>query len=719
MKQIVLKQGRAVVEEVPAPPLVPGAVLVRVAHSCISAGTELRGIREGGVPLWQRALRDPDKIRKAVEMAATQGVARTRSIIAGKLRAGEAAGYSAAGTVLAVGSGIDDLRPGDAVACAGARYALHAEVVCVPRNLTVPVPQGLGTEAASTVTLGAIALQGVRRAQPTLGETFVVIGLGILGQLTVQLLRANGCGVIGTDLEPRRLALARELGLEHGFCPGEEDEVEQIARLTGGTGADGVIITAASPSDEIVAAAFHMCRRKGRVVLVGDVGLALNREDFYGKELDFFISTSYGPGRYDPRYEEGGLDYPLAYVRWTENRNMAEYLRLAAAGRVEITRLLAATYPVDRAAEAYAVLAGGDLVSPIVLLAFPGETAASSPARTVPNPRARAAGPGRIRLALVGAGGFAKGTHLPNLEKLGDRFQLRAVVSGTGHNATAAARQCGAAYSGTDYRAALEDAEVDAVLLATRHHLHAAQVLEALRAGKHVLVEKPLALRREELDEILTFYQARGGEGGGPLLLTGFNRRFSPYARRMAEIVSHRTNPMMITYRMNAGHLPPEHWTQTAQGGGRNLGEACHIYDLFTFLTGSRVREIQAAAIAPATGYYGRRDNFIALLGFEDGTAATLTFTALGSREVPKERMEVFVDGKVLVLDDYRQLTVAGASLKGLKTPRPEKGHLEELLAFAQAVRQGGEWPIPLWQQAQATAIALRVEELLLAPRPS
>lgn len=356
MKQVLIRQGRAVVEEVPAPLVEPGTVLVRVDHSCISVGTEMSGVRASGTPLWKKALRQPEKVRRVARLALSEGVSRARQAVEGQLGQAAPTGYSAAGTVLEVGEGIDDLLPGDRVACAGAQHAHHAGIVRVPRNLVVPVPDGVGFPAASTATLGAIALQGVRRATPTLGETFVVVGLGILGQLTAQLLRANGCRVVGTDLDRARIALAASLGMEAGVHPDDGDDVEQVARLTDGIGADGVIVTAASPSDAILATAFRMCRRKGRVVLVGDVGLHLDRADLYPKELDFLVSTSYGPGRYDRNYEERGLDYPVGYVRWTENRNLAEYLRLLAEGRVRVEPLVERVYPVAEAAEAYAAL---------------------------------------------------------------------------------------------------------------------------------------------------------------------------------------------------------------------------------------------------------------------------------------------------------------------------------------------------------------------------
>lgn len=709
MKQVLVQKGRATVDEVPAPLVEPGRVLVRVLHSCISIGTEMSGLRATGAPLWKRAMKQPAKVRQVLDMVARDGLSKTRDTVRRTVGVTLPTGYSAAGVVVEVGEGIDDLRPGDRVACAGAQSAHHAEYISVPRNLTVPIPDGVETAHASTVTLGAIALQGVRRATPTLGENFVVVGLGILGQLTVQLLRANGCRVIGTDTDPARVRQALEMGMDLGLQPEGGREVDQVARLTDGIGADGVIITAAAPGSEVLSTAFRMCRRKGRVVLVGDVGLDIDRADVYAKELDFLVSTSYGPGRYDARYEEEGLDYPVAYVRWTENRNLSEYLRLMADGRVRVAPLVEATYPVGRAPEAYARLEQPGAKPLMVLLGYPHEGGA--PARRVPNPAAAARGAGRIGMAVVGAGAFARAMHLPNLRALGDLFHLQAVVSRTGHNASTTAREFGAAYAATDYAQVLEDPGVDAVIIATRHHLHAEMALQALAAGKHVLLEKPLALTPEELDRFRAFYAE--GEGGRPVLLTGFNRRFSPFARRLAELVRGRSNPMMLDYRMNAGHVPLDHWVHGPEGGGRNVGEACHIYDLFTFLADSPAASVSARAIVPRTGYYGPRDNFVATIGFQDGSVAALTYTALGASGHPKERMELFADGMVASLEDYRTLTVAGSRAPGLALRAQDKGQLDELRAFGEAIRDGGAWPIPLWQQLQAMEIAFQVERFL------
>jgi predicted dehydrogenase/threonine dehydrogenase-like Zn-dependent dehydrogenase len=718
MKQVLVRQGIAVVEEVPAPLVEPGTVLVRVARSCISIGTELSGMRASGDSLLQRARREPQRVKALAKMVVADGLGRTRKRLEAKLGAGHATGYSAAGTIVAVGEGIDDLVVGTRVACAGAQCAHHAEVIRAPRHLTVPLPAGLDLESASTVTLGAIALQGVRRASPTLGETFVVVGLGVLGQLTAQLLRANGARVIGLDLDNERLQLAADLALEATVRPGRDVEIDQVARLTDGFGADGVIVTAASPSSEILSSAFRMCRRKARVVLVGDVGLDLKREDIYLKELDFLVSTSYGPGRYDPTYEEGGLDYPIAYVRWTENRNMAEYVRLLGTGQLQVKRMVSAVYPVDEAPAAYRALDVGPAKPLMVLLAYPDREEHLVQARLVPLTANHSEAGGRVRLALAGAGDFAVSVHLPNIHALRDRIELRCIQSRTGHKAAEIGRQYGAAYATTDFGEVLADPEVDAVLIATRHDLHGSMALAALSAGKHVLVEKPLALLGADLDAIEAFYAQRQGQVV-PLLLTGFNRRFSPHAREISSVLSSRTNPMIIQYFMNAGYIPASHWVHGPEGGGRNRGEACHIYDLFTFLTGARVLGAEAQALRPATGHYLCSDNFTATVTFADGSIATLTYTSLGNASYPKETMVVACDGKVLEVKDYQQLIVAGERPSAKKAMAPDKGLRTELEAFVEAVRCGGPWPIPLWQQLQATRIANLIEAAMVPTTPN
>ncbi|MDP1526057.1 MAG: bi-domain-containing oxidoreductase [Rhodocyclaceae bacterium] len=710
MKQVLVSGGTATLAEVPAPLVEPSTMLVQMDHSCISIGTEMSGVKSSGIPIWKRALQQPEHVRKVVDMLLSDGLSQTRRVVQERLALELPTGYSGAGIVLEVGTGVDSFAPGDRVACAGSQCAFHAEVVRIPKNLVIRIPDGVGFDEASSVALGAIALQGVRRASPTLGETFVVIGLGILGQLTVQILRANGCRVIAVDLDRERISMAVNHGAHWGVHPDDGNDVTQVARLTDGAGADGVIVTAASPSDAIVSTAFRMCRKKARVVLVGDVGLDLQRADFYTKELDFLISTSYGPGRYDAHYEDDGLDYPLGYVRWTENRNMAEYLRLLADGTISIKSMISAVHPIDEVGDAYRRLRSGQDKPLMALLSYPREHDHRSNRVTL-SPRIQKLSRAALRIAVIGAGSFAKGMHLPNLIELESHFRLRAIVSRTGHNAASVGKRFGADYCATDYREVLDDKEVDAVVIATRHDTHASIALEALQAGKHVLLEKPLALEESDLATIEAFFSE--GSGPKPVLLTGFNRRFSPYAQRIADLMGKRSNPAIMNYRMNAGYIPLDHWVHSSEGGGRNRGEACHIYDLFTFFVKARVTKINASAIVPKSGYYSASDNFVTVVSFEDGSVATLTYTALGSNEFSKETMDVFVDGMVISLDDYRHLSVVGLKQEPLKTRSADKGQKEELVAFARAIKGETEWPIPLWQQLQATRISFEVDRLL------
>ena len=704
MKQVFFRRGEVVVEEVPAPAAEAGAVIVRTAYSCISSGTELAGVRASGRSLLARAIEEPAKIGRLVAMAAVHGAREALRTVQEKAETAHPTGYSAAGVVVEAGEGVSDLRPGDRVACAGSQSAHHAELIRVPRNLCARVPDDLALEAAATVTLGAIALQGVRRANPTLGEAFAVIGLGILGQLTVQLLKANGCRVVAIDVDAARVQLARSLGADWGLNSGDDAVAEAVLRHTGGHGADGAIVTASGTSDAILSLAFNLCRKKARVVLVGDVGMNLQRADLYEKELDFLVSSSYGPGRYDRRYEEEGLDYPIGYVRWTENRNMAEYLSLLASGRVSVAPLLANRFELAQAPAAYASLASA--ARPLAALLEYKDAPSTEPVRIAP---AIAPRPGRLRLALIGAGSFARAAHVPALRALSELYAIQAVVSRTGHKAKELAANVGASYAASDVDAVLGDKDVDAVLIATRHDSHAALALRALQAGKHVLVEKPLALQAPELDAIEDFFKGRAS-GTAPLLMTGFNRRFSPCGRVLRALIAESGGAAVLGYRMNAGFLPPDHWVFGAEGGGRNRGEACHLYDFLTYLTNAKVRSVSAAAAAPRGGPYRADDNFAAALTFDDGSVASVIYTAMGSSAAPKEQLDAYFSGAVARLDDFRRLECTGRAAPLVQSSQPDKGLREELEAFHAAASGGGDWPIPLWQQLQATRIAFEVE---------
>jgi predicted dehydrogenase/threonine dehydrogenase-like Zn-dependent dehydrogenase len=712
MKQVLVQKGNVIVGNVPAPKVEHGEILVRVRSSCLSVGTEMSGVKSTGTPLWKRALAQPEKITTVVDMVKEKGIKQTWKAVEDRKESSYPAGYSAAGEVISIGDGVSGFAIGDRVACAGAQCAYHAEYIRVPQNLAVPIGNEVDWNSASTVTLGAIALQGVRRAKPTLGETFVVIGLGILGQLTVQFLRANGCKTIGIDLDQSRIDLAISQGMDIGLHPDVEDYIDQVARLTAGIGADGVLITAATTASKITSTAFRMCRKKGRVILVGDVGLDLNRADFYVKEIDFLISTSYGPGRYDNRYEHQGLDYPISYVRWTENRNMQAYIDMLGRKQVDVTNLISMCFNIDDAPEAYNKLKSPDSKPMMVLLNYPDSD--SNPSSTLYRESTSSKHSGKIRIAVLGAGGFAYSVHLPNLWEMDDMFSIHAVATRTGHSAAQIAKEFGAKYATTDEKVILSDPDIDAVLIATRHNQHADLVLSALKSGKHVFVEKPLVLTQSQLDELDEFIVKSGAQC--PVLLTGYNRRFSPYAQSMSNLINQYSTPFIMNYRMNAGYIPLDHWVHGIEGGGRNLGEACHFYDLFTFLANDKVIDISAHAINPVPGVYASNDNFVATMSFKNGSIASLTYTSLGTKTYAKETADLYVNGKIALLDDYRGMAVHGAKKYNVNTKQQNKGLKDEMLSFALAI-QNGEWPIPWWQQKQASEISLKVENILTPVR--
>lgn len=708
MRQVLIQRGQVTVENIPAPMVEDGHILVEVAYSVISTGTEVSSVENSGKSLLKRALEQPDRISKVIDHLRRQGIQKTIAKVQGQVSAANPTGYSCSGIVIQVGKGAGTFQPGDRVACAGAGIANHAEIVLVPSNLAVKVPDDCELKDAASVTLGAVAMQGVRRADPRLGEIIAVVGLGLLGQLTVQLLKAAGCRVIGLDLEPRRVALASELGADSTFNPAEVEIQNEIRHRTGDHGVDATIITAASSSDVIVQQAMEITRKKGRVVVVGAVGLGLKRSPFYEKEIDFLISSSYGPGRYDERYEEQGLDYPYAYVRWTENRNMAEYLRLIAEGKIRLGPIFEREYELAQAPQAYAELQS-DAEKPLgVLLRYPINAENAPESKLTTKTLLRSSAPtGKIRIAVVGAGSFAKAVHLPNLQKLSDLYHIRAIVSGTGSNAKATAQQFGADYASTNYQDVLDDPDVDAVLICTRHHLHAHQAMQAARAGKAILLEKPMALNQDELDRLVAVLE----ETGVPFMV-GFNRRFSPAARRVKELVAERQNPLMIYYRMNAGYLPPNHWTQTEEGGGRIIGEACHIIDLFQYLVGASSEAVTASTILLTTEHILASDNASITVRYTDGSIATLMYTSLGSTELAKEYMEVYSDGTVLILDDYREIRVYGSPVKISAIQKNDKGHQTELSVFAQYILGTQPAPISLTELCASAQITFTVSSL-------
>lgn len=702
MKQVLIKKGSAIVETVPAPLIAPKNVLVEVAYSLISAGTERTGVQQSSKSLARQALEQPEKVTKLVNYFRQHGLEKTVARVQGQLSSGNPVGYSCSGIVIQVGENVTGFAPGQEVACAGAGKANHAEVVLVPQNLVVAVPEACDLKDAASVTLGAIAMQGVRRADPRLGEIVAVIGLGLIGQLTIQLLKVAGCRVVGLDLDWRRVVLAQKLGMDMGLLPSEVNVLTEINHITAGYGVDSTIITAAGKSDEIVQQAMEITRKKGRVVVVGDVGLGLKRSPFYQKELDFLISCSYGPGRYDGGYEEQGLDYPYAYVRWTENRNMAEYLRLVAEDKVNTRALIEREFDIDEADRAYEALKATDNRPLGVLLKYghnADDLARKLDTKILLRHHKHS---DKIKVAVVGAGGFARGVHLPNLQKLSKSFHLKAIVSATGSHAKAAAQQFEADYATSSYADVLADPEIDAVIICTRHHLHAEQAIAAARAGKAIFLEKPMALTQSELDSLTAVLT----ETQTPFMV-GFNRRFSPAAQRAHEILTKRTTPMMILYRVNAGYIPPDQWVHMAEGGGRIIGEACHMFDLFQFLVGStRAVEVTATGVSPAIEHILPSDNVTATLRYDDGSVATLLYTALGPTDLGKEYIEIYADGKALVIDDFRSLRGYGLSTKGWEAGLQDKGHLAEMQAFADYLQGKRPAPIPLDDLVETTNIS-------------
>jgi predicted dehydrogenase/threonine dehydrogenase-like Zn-dependent dehydrogenase len=711
MLQAIIKKGVVIPDEISPPMLTDNNVLIKVFYSCISAGTEMSSVSMSGKPLYKRAFEQPLNVVKVVDMARTVGISKTIAKVRGVLDGGSTTGYSVSGIVLAVGKNVKNIQTGELVAAAGAGYAHHAEYVEVPENLVMKVPQGLPLKEASTVTLGGIALQGVRRADLRLGESCLVVGAGILGLLTAQFLKISGVRVAVSDLDENRLEVAKKLGVDIVINPMKENTVEIVSSWTGGYGADSVIFTAATSSSAPLSDSFKATKKKGRVVLVGVSGMEIKREDIYQKEIDFLISSSYGPGRYDSNYEEKGLDYPYAFVRWTENRNMREYLRLVQEKRISLELLIDSVYDIGAVEEAYGSLQSADPKPLIVLLSYGEEQQVTSYEKYLSETKKVIVGPvarknGKINFALVGAGGFATGMHLPNLEKQNGVFSLAAVMNKTGHKAKVAAKQYEASYATSDFNDILQDDKVDMVLIATRHDSHAEMTLKSLQAGKHVFVEKPLAVTPQELNQILDFY--KGSEQKKPALMVGFNRRFSPLIQEVKSHVDKRVNPLMIHYRMNAGFIPKESWIH--EDGGRIIGECCHIIDLMTFLTGSIAISVHWEQLNPSNDKLLQEDNCAITIKFQDGSVATIHYFAIGSKELAKEYMEVHFDGKSILMNDYKNLKGFGLKLKTFDLKVSNKGQFEEMVAWGKCLQNGNDWPIALWELEQATRLSFAVQ---------
>lgn len=706
MKQVLqyLKTGKTTVVDVPVPTPKPGMALVRTATSLVSAGTERMVIEFSEKSLIGKARSRPDIVRQVLDKARREGLLTTVETAFNRLDQPMPLGYSSAGTIVGVGEGLGDIKTGQRVACAGGGYAVHAEYTLVPRNLLALVPDSVDDESAAFTTLGAIALHGFRLAEPLLGERVAIIGLGLLGLLTAGIANAAGCHVLGIDIDPRRVELAKTVGSEAVL----RDEAEEAAQnFSRGRGCDVVLICADTPSADPVELAGNVARDRARVVAVGSVGLNIPRKLYYEKELSFINSRSYGPGRYDPEYEEGGHDYPIGYVRWTEGRNMEAFVDMLASGRLDVRNLITHRFPIVKAPEAYELITGKkDEPFLGVLLTYP-ETAAEQIAgdrltiKYQPDLEAAVLTAASCKLGVLGAGNFANAVLLPVLKKIPD-VELVGITSRSGLSAQHAAQKYGFGYAASDETQILDDPSINTIAILTRHNLHARQVVAALEAGKHVYCEKPLALNERELEQIVVALEGSGEQGQGshlslpPLLMVGFNRRFAPLTQKLMAFITDRHEPLVAHYRVNAGYIPLDHWVHDPkQGGGRIVGEACHFVDFLTSLVGETPSSVEAHGL-PDGGRY-RQDNVIMTFNFKDGSLGTVSYLANGDKTYPKERVEVFVEGRVAVLDDYRSLELVQYGKRKVvrSRMRQDKGHQAVWQVFIAALKTGGPLPIP------------------------
>jgi len=734
MKQIAqnYKTGALQMTDVPVPTRArPGQVLVRTMASLVSVGTEKYMLELAQKSLLGKALARPDLVRQVIAKAQAEGILEAWRQAMGRLDTPVPLGYSSAGVVIDVGTGVQGFAVGDRVACAGSGYAGHAEVVSVPVNLCVKIPEGVDFESAAFVALGGIALEAVRMARVSLGETVVVIGLGLLGQIAVQLLNAAGCHVIGMDINPQKT----EMALQHGAEAVATDYTALSAicrQQTGNQGADAVIILAATPSNEPLEQAAELCRERGRIVAAGLVGLEVPRKPFYDKELELVVSRAWGPGLYDPHYTEKGLDYPLAYARWTARRNMEEFLAQLAKGTVRVDHLITHRFPIDRALEAYELILENKEPYIGVLLTYPGEPSLSHRVEISPKRESRKATPAsslsstnnEINIGLIGAGQFALGTLLPAMKKI-KGLRMRGVATSTGLKARYIADKFGFEYCTTDYREILNDNEISLIFILTRHDSHAHLTAEALIAGKHVFVEKPLALNIEQLKEVIRVYKRQEertketADKKMPIIMVGFNRRFSPFTQWLKERFVNVSEPLAVHCTINAGFIPPEHWVHDPeQGGGRIIGEVCHFVDLIQYLTGSLPERVYAESLESQG--YKPSDNVVITLKMANGAIGSITYLSGGDKRHPRERVEVFGGGAVGIIDNFKKATFIrnGRKRSFRKFFSIDRGHHAELEELFMAINNNSSAPVAFEEYIYTTLATFAIENSLLKREP-
>lgn len=706
MKQLLqnLKTGKTSVEEVPVPVPQPGQALVRVEASLVSAGTERMLVEFAEKSLVGKARSRPDLARQMLDKAKREGVVPTLQAAFNRLDQPMPLGYSSAGTIVALGKNTPGLKVGQRVACAGLNYAVHAEYNVVPRNLLTPLPKNVDFESATFTTLGAIAMHGFRLAEPQLGETVAVIGMGLLGLLAAQMAAAAGGRVLGIDLDPARLALASSLGLE---AVSRAQAVDSAQAFTANRGFDVILICADTKSNDPVELAGVIARDRARIVATGAVGLTFPRKVYYDKELSFINSRSYGPGRYDPVYEEQGVDYPIGYVRWTEGRNFEAVVKLMESGKLKVKPLITHRFPIEKAAQAYDVITGKNKEPFLgVVLTYP-HGGLKTESRVVRFPLSTSPKTSPVKLGVLGAGLFANSVLLPAIKKAED-VELIGIASSGGLHAQHAGKKFGFQYAASSDDEILNDPNINTVAILTRHDSHAELVVRALKAGKHVFVEKPLAINSDQLSVI----RKQLAKTKDCLLLTGFNRRFAPLAQQIHSSLSTFREPKYIHYRINAGYIPLTHWTQDPEiGGGRIIGETCHFIDFITFLVGEPPVEVTARAL-PDGGKY-REDNVSMTFTFPDGSIGIVDYLANGDKSFPKERVEVFCGGSVAVLDDFVSLETIRDGRKSRIKMAQDKGHVNEWKAFVRSLREGGAPPIPYEHLFGVTKAAFAAVESL------
>ncbi|MEO1525421.1 MAG: bi-domain-containing oxidoreductase [Planctomycetota bacterium] len=697
MQQVVqnIRTGDTSVQSIPAPAVGEGQLLIINQSSLVSAGTEKMIMDLAKKSLIGKARERPDHVKRVLEKIRNEGLFETIDAVRKKLNEPMKMGYSSAGIVAACGKGVQHFKPGDRVASNGP----HAEVVAVPQNLCAAIPDSVSFDEAAFAMLGSIAVQGVRLAEVQLGETAMVVGLGLVGQLTVALLSSAGVRVIGTDLDEAKCELALKMG---ATIASPNLNGDRIRSLTGDLGADAVIITASTKSNGPIEVAAEAVRKKGRIVLVGVVGLEIDRRPFYFKECEFVVSCSYGPGRYDPSYEERGQDYPAAYVRWTQQRNVDAVLRLMGEGRLDVKSLISHRFGIDEAEQAYRLIEEHSEPYLGILLSYPETTTHTVPSsqRTIRLNEPAAGSNAKVQLGVIGAGNFARLVLLPAIAK-SKKFRLKSIATSHGLSGTFAGSESGFENSTTDVDSLFDDSEIQALVSITRHNEHASHVLRALRANKHLFVEKPLCLTVDELTEIDTAVAESAAS-----VTVGFNRRFSPAAVELKQFFHDCEEPLSVSFRFNAGDIPSDHWTQDElEGGGRIIGEACHAIDLASFLVGSQPVRVFAESVRNASPGAISDDRCFITLRHANGSISNIAYLAGGDRAFPKERIEVFGGGKVGVIDDFREITLCSKGKSKTSRMKRNKGHEAEILAWAQSLSKGGRAPID-WEDLRATTLA-------------